>query len=192
MATAGAGGGDKDDVRKASRVHHAARRRGSSMAGRGEGAAAGTDEAHRRADGGARERRGISSLSRRFPGRPPGTGMGGGPQHPDRYSLGGLRRAVDAAKRKGTHCAAARPDCFAKRTYHGGIKATNQHRPDRLRKRCRSGGQRLRRELPATGWQRHWFILMEPTMAGKWLELLKEIAPRVNRVVLLFNPATAP
>jgi putative ABC transport system substrate-binding protein len=28
-------------------------------------------------------------------------------------------------------------------------------------------------------------------MAGKWLELLKEIAPRVNRVAFLFNPATA-
>ena len=36
------------------------------------------------------------------------------------------------------------------------------------------------------------FMLMEPTMAGKWLELLKEIAPRVARVALLFNPATAP
>jgi putative ABC transport system substrate-binding protein len=35
------------------------------------------------------------------------------------------------------------------------------------------------------------FITMEPTMAGKWLELLKEIAPRVARVALLFNPATA-
>jgi putative ABC transport system substrate-binding protein len=32
---------------------------------------------------------------------------------------------------------------------------------------------------------------IEPTMAGKWLELLREIAPRVNRVALLFNPATA-
>jgi putative ABC transport system substrate-binding protein len=32
---------------------------------------------------------------------------------------------------------------------------------------------------------------MEPTMAGKWLELLKEIAPRVTRVAFLFNPATA-
>jgi hypothetical protein len=31
---------------------------------------------------------------------------------------------------------------------------------------------------------------MEPTMAGKWLELLKEIAPRVARVAFLFNPAT--
>ena len=36
------------------------------------------------------------------------------------------------------------------------------------------------------------FTQMEPTMAGKWLELLKEIAPRVNRVAFLFNPATAP
>jgi putative ABC transport system substrate-binding protein len=33
---------------------------------------------------------------------------------------------------------------------------------------------------------------MEPTMAGKWLELLKEIAPRVNRAAFLFNPAVAP
>jgi ABC-type uncharacterized transport system substrate-binding protein len=35
------------------------------------------------------------------------------------------------------------------------------------------------------------FITMEPTMSGKWLELLKEIAPRVTRVALLVNPATA-
>jgi putative ABC transport system substrate-binding protein len=36
------------------------------------------------------------------------------------------------------------------------------------------------------------FTNIEPTIAGKWLELLKEIAPRVDRVALLFNPATAP
>ena len=36
------------------------------------------------------------------------------------------------------------------------------------------------------------FMNMEPTMAGKWVGLLKEIAPRVTRVALLFNPATAP
>jgi putative ABC transport system substrate-binding protein len=35
------------------------------------------------------------------------------------------------------------------------------------------------------------FINFEPTIAGKWLELLKEIAPRVARVAFLFNPATA-
>ena len=36
------------------------------------------------------------------------------------------------------------------------------------------------------------FTILEPTMAGKWLELLKEIVPRVTRVATLFNPATAP
>ena len=36
------------------------------------------------------------------------------------------------------------------------------------------------------------FLNMEPTMAGKWLEPLKEIAPRVARVAFLFNPVTAP
>jgi len=46
--------------------------------------------------------------------------------------------------------------------------------------------------LPRPGGNVTGFTLMEPTMAGKWLELLKEIAPRVNRVAFLFNPATAP
>src|SRR6476660_6340991 len=36
------------------------------------------------------------------------------------------------------------------------------------------------------------FTIMEPSMGGKWLELLKEIAPQVRRVAFLFNPATAP
>ena len=36
------------------------------------------------------------------------------------------------------------------------------------------------------------FIVMEPGIAGKWLELLKQIAPRVERVAIVFNPTTAP
>ena len=32
------------------------------------------------------------------------------------------------------------------------------------------------------------FISFEPSMGGKWLELLKEIAPGVNRVLLFVNP----
>jgi putative ABC transport system substrate-binding protein len=46
--------------------------------------------------------------------------------------------------------------------------------------------------FPRPGGNVTGFNLMEPTVAGKWLELLKEIAPRVKRVTLLFNPATAP
>ena len=46
--------------------------------------------------------------------------------------------------------------------------------------------------FPRPGGNATGFITMEPTMSGKWLELLKEIAPGVARVALLFNPATAP
>jgi putative ABC transport system substrate-binding protein len=45
--------------------------------------------------------------------------------------------------------------------------------------------------FPRPGGNVTGFIVTEPTMAGKWLELLKEIAPRVARVAMLFNPATA-
>jgi putative tryptophan/tyrosine transport system substrate-binding protein len=36
------------------------------------------------------------------------------------------------------------------------------------------------------------FLTLEETVAGKWIELLKEIAPRVARAVMLYNPGTAP
>src|SRR5262245_41583778 len=36
------------------------------------------------------------------------------------------------------------------------------------------------------------FIFTEPTMAGKWLELLKGTAPGIARVAMLFNPLSAP
>src|SRR5262249_40411392 len=36
------------------------------------------------------------------------------------------------------------------------------------------------------------FTAFEYSLAGKWLELLKEIAPAVTRVALLFNPEVAP
>jgi putative ABC transport system substrate-binding protein len=35
------------------------------------------------------------------------------------------------------------------------------------------------------------FTGIDPTIGGKWMELLKEIAPRIVRAALLFNPATA-
>src|SRR5262245_272154 len=36
------------------------------------------------------------------------------------------------------------------------------------------------------------FINLEASLVGKWLELLKEIAPSVTRVAVMFNPETAP
>ena len=46
--------------------------------------------------------------------------------------------------------------------------------------------------FPRPGGNITGFIAMEATVAGKWLGLLKEIAPRITRVIFLFNPTTAP
>ncbi len=46
--------------------------------------------------------------------------------------------------------------------------------------------------LPRPGGNVTGFINLEASLASKWLELLKQIAPRVKRVGFLFNPATAP
>jgi putative tryptophan/tyrosine transport system substrate-binding protein len=36
------------------------------------------------------------------------------------------------------------------------------------------------------------FANLEPSLGGKWIELLKEIAPNVTRVAIIFNPQAAP
>src|SRR6266516_931431 len=45
--------------------------------------------------------------------------------------------------------------------------------------------------FPRPGGNVTGFVVFEASLAGKWIELLKEIAPRVNRIAFLFNPATA-
>jgi ABC-type uncharacterized transport system substrate-binding protein len=46
--------------------------------------------------------------------------------------------------------------------------------------------------FPRPGGNVTGFTVSEPTLAAKWLQLLKEIGPHVARVAMLFNPATAP
>jgi putative tryptophan/tyrosine transport system substrate-binding protein len=36
------------------------------------------------------------------------------------------------------------------------------------------------------------FVLFEPSLGGKWLELLSEIAPGLKRLAIMFNPDTTP
>jgi putative ABC transport system substrate-binding protein len=36
------------------------------------------------------------------------------------------------------------------------------------------------------------FVVLEPSVGGKWLELLSEIAPGLKRAAIMFNPDTAP
>jgi putative ABC transport system substrate-binding protein len=46
--------------------------------------------------------------------------------------------------------------------------------------------------LPRPGGNITGFTNLEPQIASKWLGLLKQVAPRVARVTLIFNPNTAP
>jgi putative ABC transport system substrate-binding protein len=46
--------------------------------------------------------------------------------------------------------------------------------------------------LPRPGGNVTGLIDIDASMAGKWLGLLKEVAPRVARIAFLFNPVTAP
>jgi putative ABC transport system substrate-binding protein len=46
--------------------------------------------------------------------------------------------------------------------------------------------------LPRPGGNLTGFIAWESSMARKWLQFHKEIAPNFNRVAALFNPDTAP
>ena len=46
--------------------------------------------------------------------------------------------------------------------------------------------------LPRPGGNITGFTNIEAGMGGKWLELLKEVAPRIRRAAIMFNPDTAP
>jgi len=46
--------------------------------------------------------------------------------------------------------------------------------------------------LPRPGGNITGFINIEASLSGKWIEMLKEIVPRIRRAGLMFNPATAP
>ena len=46
--------------------------------------------------------------------------------------------------------------------------------------------------LPRPGGNITGFINIEASLSGKWIEILKELAPGVTRAALLFNPQTAP
>jgi putative ABC transport system substrate-binding protein len=46
--------------------------------------------------------------------------------------------------------------------------------------------------LPRPGGNTTGFINIESSLSGKWIEMLKDIVPRVARAALMFNPETAP
>jgi putative tryptophan/tyrosine transport system substrate-binding protein len=52
-------------------------------------------------------------------------------------------------------------------------------------------GSGLVASFPRPGGNVTGFTVSEPTLAAKWLQLLKEMGPHIARVAMLFNPATS-
>src|SRR5207253_2456433 len=53
-------------------------------------------------------------------------------------------------------------------------------------------GQGLVETLIRPGGTITGFTTFEPTVSGKWVQVLKEIAPETTRAAVIFNPDTAP
>ena len=119
--------------------------------------------------------------------------MDGGPQHPDRHSLGGAATRK-SRQRFAKELIALQPDLILSHSTPTTAALLQQTRtiPIVFATVSDPVGSGFVASLPRPGGNVTGFTNIEPTMAGKWLELLKEIAPRVTRVALLFNPATAP
>jgi putative tryptophan/tyrosine transport system substrate-binding protein len=97
----------------------------------------------------------------------------------DRVSLGERRRSLAPQRsRAGAH--APRPDPGDQYAGDGLAAGAGPKRADHVRAGGRPGGN-------ITG-----FTNFEFSIGTKWLEALKQIAPRVTRVALIYNPETAP
>ena len=123
---------------------------------------------------------------------PAGVGAAGlehRPQRADRDALGHQPGRRNSQTRGGVGRARARchpgPWCFDHRT----VVAGDPYHPRGIPDGQRPGRRRLRRKPRATGWYATGFMVSEYGIAAKWLELLKEIAPKVTRVAVLRDAA---
>lgn len=118
--------------------------------------------------------------------------MDGRPQPPDRLSLVSWKSRADADVGKGTDCFTTRRAFQQEHTSDGGADEANPYDPDCVCGRLRSGWRRLCRKFSATGGNATGFTNAESSLTGKWLGLLKEIMPSINRVAFIFDPKVAP
>src|SRR6516164_2141502 len=116
--------------------------------------------------------------------------MVGGPKRRDRLPVGWRGREPYAPSRERANRHEARCRCGGEYAGGGSIAAGGCCRADCVFAGCQSGRERLGRELVASWTNLTGFTNFEPTMGGKWLELLKEIAPGVTRAIAIFNPET--
>ena len=167
---------------RAARVHHAARRRGGGVAARGARAAARADAAHRRAhDRRPRTIRNVRPASRRSCRGCSDAGLDRSAAtcgSTIRWADGRCRPSSQTSRRNWSR--SRRTSSWPLATSpRGAVAAGDPHRADRVRRSSSI------RSAPAssTAWRGRAAtspasLSFEYSLSGKWLELLKEIAPR--------------
>jgi putative ABC transport system substrate-binding protein len=97
---------------------------------------------------------------------------------------------LEAARVEGAYCLAARRDIRAIYSGHCRIPTRDPHNSDCIHLRDRSDRIGFRPSLARPGGNITGFMQLEWGVAGKWLQMLKEIAPHVTRAAFIFNPRT--
>src|SRR6516162_3491868 len=160
-------------------LSHAAWRRGG-VAARGARAAARRNAADRRADGPRRGRSGNKGPLRGIPARAREAWMVGRPQCPYCLSLCAGRRAGAGARERAGR-AATRRDPRKFDAGHRRVAAGEPHDPDRVAVVADPIGSGFVASLPRPGGNITGVMLYEASVTGKWLAMLKEIAPNLVR-----------
>ena len=166
---------------------------GCCMADSGAGAADRWIAADRRADGVCRKRPGRASQARRISGGSPELGWAEDRniRMDTRWPIPGDKESM---QRLAKELVALQPDLILSHITLTTAALLQQTRtiPIIFATVTDPVGSGFVASFPRPGGNVTGFTSIEPTLPGKWLELLKEIAPRVTRATVLFNPVTAP
>ena len=162
------------------------------MAARRARAAARADAAHRRAPARSRGRSGISGPRRGVPAGAGAIGLDHRPQRADRHPLGHGQCRRNSQTRGGIGRARARRHPGPWRSTVGPLLQATRTVPIVFPIVGDPVGAGLVDSLARPGGNATGFMTFEYSMSGKWLELLKQIAPGVTRVAVLRDPAKAP
>src|SRR3954470_11386533 len=122
--------------------------------------------------------------------RTEGAGLDGRREPADRFSLY-TRRCSYARLCSGSRAALTRRHRRPQQPVCRTAPAGKSWHPDRVRTGFRPGGRRFRRQHGASGGNMTGFTNFEAEIGGKWVELLKEIAPSVARTLFLHHSETA-
>jgi putative tryptophan/tyrosine transport system substrate-binding protein len=172
-------------------VHHAARRRGGCLAARGARAAVGSGEADRPANGVCRSDPEAQAWIAAF--REELLKLGWTEGHNTQIDTRWATADVESIQRFAKELVALQPELVVSTSTPSTASLLQQTRtiPIIFTNVSDPVGSGFVASLPRPGGNATGFSTIEGSLGGKWLELLKEIVPRVARVALLFNPATA-